>query len=53
MISWSFLRGILVTVLFMFNLNTDRAALGSIALCTLIILAAIEMGQRKPRHPVS
>jgi len=42
MISWSFIRGILVTVLFLVNFQTERPALGILALCSLIILFGVE-----------
>lgn len=48
--SWSFIRGILVTALFMFNSQTDQTAWGTLAICSVIILAGIELAQTKNRQ---
>jgi len=47
MISWSFIRGILVCLFFMYNLNTPHAGWGTLAICGMIVLAGIECAHSK------
>ncbi len=43
MFSWSFIRGILVTVLFLINFQTDHTQLGILALCSIVLLCGVEL----------